>query len=305
MFGYVTPLKPELKIREYNQFQSYYCGVCLGIKNLYGELPRMTLNYDMTFLALLLDGLSSNEELNLKLKRCMAHPNKKKPILLNNKAINYAATMNVSLTYYKLLDDVYDDNSLKSKFLLNVIKHYKKKFPSSVTKINSLIEEKLKELSNLEKNKNFKFIDEICDPFSVIVGSILKEYPNKFKEDSEILRENLYKFGYSLGKWIYLMDALDDLKEDIEKNKFNPINYLYNKDNIPYEELLKEIKGRLEFSIFNLAYTCKEILNELPLERNKEILENIINLGMMDKYVKVTTNCNCKEKGRKLKNESI
>ena len=72
-----------------------------------------------------------------------------------------------------------------------------------------------------------------------------------------------------------------------------------------YEELLKEIKGRLEFSIFNLAYTCKEILNELPLERNKEILENIINLGMMDKYVKVTTNCNCKEKGRKLKNESI
>lgn len=305
MFGYVTPLKPELKIREYNQFQSYYCGVCLGIKKLYGELPRMTLNYDMTFLSLLIDGLSSDEELNLEMKRCMAHPNKKKPILLNNTAINYAATMNVSLTYYKLLDDVYDDNTLKSKFLLNVIKPYKKKFPSSIIEINSLIEEKLKDLSNLENNKNFNYIDEICDPFSVIVGVILEKYPHNFKEDSKELREKLYKFGYSLGKWIYLMDALDDLEEDMKDNKFNPINFLYNKDNLPYEKFLGEIKGRMEFSIFNLAYTCKEILNELPLERNREILENIIDLGMMDKYVNITNNCNCKKKGRKHKHESI
>ena len=139
MFGYVTPLKPELKIREYNQFKSYYCGVCFGIKNLYGNIPRISLNYDMTFLALLLDGLM-DEKLDLKLKRCMAHPTKKKPILLNNTALNYAATMNVALVYYKFLDDVYDDNSLKSKISLNLMQPYHKKFPSSIKKSVTLLE---------------------------------------------------------------------------------------------------------------------------------------------------------------------
>lgn len=303
MFGYVTPLKPELKIREYNQFKSYYCGVCFAIKNLYGNIPRMTLNYDMTFLALLLDGLIK-EDLNIELKRCIAHPDKKKPVILNNTAINYAASMNVSLVYYKLLDDINDDNSLKSKFSLLFMKPYHKSFPDSIVKINSVIEKNLNKLSSLEKTKNFKFIDEICDPFSIIVGTILKEFPYELKNDSKELREQLYLFGYSLGKWIYLMDALDDLEEDMKNNKFNPINFLYNKDNLPYKEFLDNIKQRLEFSIFNCAYTCKEILDSLPLNRNKEILENIINLGMMDKYIKVTNKCRNKKKGSE-KYESI
>lgn len=303
MFGYVTPLKPELKIREYNQFKSYYCGVCFAIKNLYGNIPRMTLNYDMTFLALLLDGLIK-EDLNIELKRCIAHPDKKKPVILNNTAINYAASMNVSLVYYKLLDDINDDNSLKSKFLLLFMKPYHKSFPDSIVKINSVIEKNLNKLSSLEKTKDFKFIDEICDPFSIIVGTILKEFPYELKNDSKELREQLYLFGYSLGKWIYLMDALDDLEEDMKNNKFNPINFLYNKDNLPYKEFLDNIKQRLEFSIFNCAYTCKEILDSLPLNRNKEILENIINLGMMDKYIKVTNKCRNKKKGSE-KYESI
>ncbi|MDY6013022.1 DUF5685 family protein [Clostridium sp.] len=303
MFGYVTPLKPELKIREYNQFKSYYCGVCFAIKNLYGNIPRMTLNYDMTFLALLLDGLIK-EDLNIELKRCIAHPDKKKPVILNNTAINYAASMNVSLVYYKLLDDINDDNSLKSKFSLLFMKPYHKSFPDSIVKINSVIEKNLNKLSSLEKTKDFKFIDEICDPFSIIVGTILKEFPYELKNDSKELREQLYLFGYSLGKWIYLMDALDDLEEDMKNNKFNPINFLYNKDNLPYKEFLDNIKQRLEFSIFNCAYTCKEILDSLPLNRNKEILENIINLGMMDKYIKVTNKCRNKKKGSE-KYESI
>lgn len=299
MFGYVTPLKPELKIREYNQFKSYYCGVCFAIKELYGNLPRVTLNYDMTFLALLLDGLIK-EDLNIELKRCMAHPAKKKPVLLNNTAINYAASMNVSLVYYKLLDDVNDDNSLKSKFSLTCMKPYYKNFPSSIVNINSVIEDNLKELTRLENTKDFKYIDEICDPFSIIVGVILEKFPYEFKDDSKELRLELYRFGYSLGKWIYLMDALDDLEEDMKDTKFNPINFLYNKANLPYEEFLEGIKQRLEFSIFSCAYTCKEILDKLPLNRNKEILENIINLGMMDKYINTTNKCKCKKKGSEL-----
>lgn len=300
MFGYVTPLKPELKIREFNQFRSYYCGVCFHIKKYFGNIPRITLNYDMTFLALLLDGLNP-KELEVKMKKCIVHPIKEKPIVLNNEALFYAASMNVSLFYYKLLDDIEDDNNVKSKIEAFFLSPYKKKFKNEILHINDIIKENLNLLTKFEKEKNFSSIDEICDPFSKIVGEILSKYPYSINKDSDELRSNLYNFGYSLGKWIYLIDALDDLEEDIKNNKFNPINFLYNKDNLPYKEFLENIEKRLEFSIFNCAYTCKEILEILPLTRNKEILENIINLGMMDKYMKITNKCDCtKKKGREI-----
>ena len=302
MFGYVTPLKPELKIREYESFKSYYCGVCMHIKDGFGNIPRMSLNYDMTFLGLLLDGLHK-EERSFKIQRCIAHPLKKKPMIVNNKALAYAAAMNVSLVYYKLLDDVADDKSIKSKVSSMILSSYKSKFNRNVTMINDIIEENLKKLSYLEVEKKFSSIDEIAHPFSEIVGKILNLYPEKFEGDSEEVRGNLYELGYSLGKWIYLIDALDDLKEDMEKNKFNPIDYLYNTDSKTYEELMEEIRDRMEFTIFNCGYTCKNALENLPIKRNKEILENIISLGMMDKYTKITTECECNKGSGK--NESI
>ena len=126
MFGYVTPLKPELKIREYEMFKSYYCGVCMHIKEYFGNIPRLTLNYDMAFLGVLLDALH-NESPSINFKRCIAHPLNKKPMILNNKALEYAAAMNVSLVYYKFIDDVNDDKDIKSKMKILVLEPYKKK----------------------------------------------------------------------------------------------------------------------------------------------------------------------------------
>ena len=153
--------------------------------------------------------------------------------------------------------------------------------------INDIIKENLDILSRMEEEKKFTSIDEICDPFSIIVARIMELYPETIINDSMETRQMLYDFGYSLGKWIYLIDALDDLMEDMEKGKFNPINFLYNTDNLPFEEFFKTIKERMEFSIINCACTCRDILELLPLNKNAEILENIINLGMMDKYTKV------------------
>lgn len=307
MFGYVTPLKSELKIREFNLFRSYYCGLCFSIKKNFGNIPRMALNYDMTFLGILLDGLS-DKKLTMAPKRCVAHPSKKKAVILENNALYYAAEMNVSLAYYKLVDDVNDDGDLKSKALAGILSPYKKKFSKEIDNINNIIEENLKKLSQLEENLEFSSIDEICDPFSTIVGKILELYPYEIVDDSQKTRDNLYNLGYTLGKWIYLVDALDDLKEDMKDKKFNPINYLFNEDSLEYEDFIKEIKDRIEFSILNCACSCKNYLDELELNRNREILENIINLGMMDKYLNVINNCNCNcknNKGSEDLNESI
>ena len=150
----------------------------------------------------------------------------------------------------------------------------------------------LNELSTLENSKSFSSLDEICDPFSKLVGTVFKNYPYELTDDSDTLRDTLYTLGYSIGKWIYLIDALDDLKKDLEDKKFNPINFLYNKDNMIYEEFIESIKPRIEFTILNCGYSIKDNLMTLNLNRNKDILYNIVELGLMDKYIKVINHPN-------------
>ncbi|WP_252225393.1 DUF5685 family protein [Clostridium sp. ZBS2] len=292
MFGYVTPLKNELKVKDFNIFKSYYCGLCHEIKKNFGNIPRITLNYDMTFLAILFDSLNDNS-ININEFRCLFHPVYKRTILFDNKSLSYASFMNISLNYYKLLDDSEDDCSLKSKLEAFFLLQYKNKFPKSISSINTKIKTNLNTLSSLEKNKNFNSIDEICDPFSTLVGHIFKDYPYTLKDDSYNLRNTLYTLGYSLGKWIYLIDALDDLKDDMNKNKFNPINFLYNENNFTYTELIKIIKPKIEFLILSCACCCKDNLSKLTLYKNEDILKNTLELGLIHKYSLVIQDLDC------------
>lgn len=295
MFGYVTPLKDELKVRQYNDFRSYYCGLCQHIKEHYGQLPRLALNYDMTTLALLLDGLSPNKTY-MKDQFCLTHPLKKKPMIINNEALTYAAAMNVALVYYKLLDDVQDDHSLKSKGLSKTLKPYTYKFPKEVDSVLKMTQKNLHKLYKLEISRDFSSLDEISDPFALIVAEILRMYPYELHQDTGSIREELYQFGYALGKWIYIIDALDDLKKDMENNQFNPLIHLYHQPDMTYEELVTIVHEPVSFTLLNCGFVCKSLLKQLPLVRNKVLLNNIVVLGMMDQYTKVTSACKCKKK---------
>ena len=286
MFGYVTPLKGELKVKDYERFKCYYCGLCVHIKNNFGNIPRMVLNYDMTFLGVLLDGISS-DDVAVSKHICLLHPTQKKIIISNNKALSYAAAMNISLAYYKFIDNINDDKNLSDRIKSFVLSPYKKKFSKEIQHINDKISHCLCELSLLEDNKNFTSIDEICHPFSDLVGIILKDYPYVLNNDCDELRSCLYNLGYSLGKWIYLIDALDDLEDDMKKNKFNPINYLYNSDNLSYNSLIDLIKPRIEFTILNCGYVILDNFKNINFIRNKDIIQNTIELGLMDKYLKI------------------
>lgn len=280
MFGYVLPCKMELKIKDYEKFKAYYCGVCMSIKNQFGQLPRSFLNYDMTFLAILMDSFTL-EHRDSVINKCIVHPFKKKAKFINNKCINYAAFCNVSLAYYKLIDDVNDDNNFKSKAFSKVLKLYMKN-DNSFSKLEDKIQLNLKELSNLEANCENIFLDQICDPFAKLTGEILSFY-----YASEPFAENLYWLGYNLGKWIYLIDAWDDLDKDMEQNKFNPLNVILNKENLTFKELESLIKDRIEDLLTICASNCYDALKSLPLKRNEDLLENILQFGLLEKMDKV------------------
>ena len=188
----------------------------------------------------------------------------------------------MALIYYKLLDDYLDNNSLKSLALVKSLTPYYKKISNN--NLDNIIKDNLNKLHSLERSGNFSSLDEISHPFSHIVGEVLKECPFKLKDAGKEARNNLYLFGYYFGKWIYLIDAFDDLKEDMEGGKFNPISKVYNKKNYSYEELLDIVREKVDLILMTLASSCSEKLNDLPLVKNKEIIENVINLGLMDKY---------------------
>lgn len=281
MFGYVTPCKMELKIKDFEKFKSYYCGLCISLKENYGNLPRLTLNYDMTFLALLLDSLEESKNKFIK-SSCISHPFKKRIMIVNNNCLNYAAFNNFVLAYYKLLDDYYDDKSIKSKISSIILNPYFKKISKDLKPNINYINSKLKELSSIEKNFEGKCIDQICEPFSALTAFILSSY----KEDAPY-KEDLYYLGYNLGKWIYLIDALDDLEKDIKNNKFNPINVSFNKYNLSFEKLYSSIEDRIDFLLVTCAQQCLYYLNRLPLKKNIDILYNILQYGLMEKMDKV------------------
>lgn len=279
MFGYVTPCKMELKIKDFEKFKAYYCGLCKSIKKNYGNLPRMALNYDMTFLAVLLDSLQ-DKRCEFEKQSCIVHPSGKKVVIVNNDALDYAAFCNVALAYYKLLDDVWDDKSIKSKVYSSILKKYINKAPGHLSLTLYKIEEKLKELYLLEKNAKGKSIDELSNPFAELTAIILSNYNETYKNP-------LYWLGYNLGKWIYIIDAFDDLEKDMKKSKFNAINAVFNTNSLSYNDFYNNIIERIDFLLVSCAANCYGSLDGIAFKKNEDILKNILQFGLMEKMDKV------------------
>ncbi|GAA0179646.1 DUF5685 family protein [Clostridium sediminicola] len=277
MFGYVTPCKMELKIKDYEKFKAYYCGLCISIKNQFGEIPRLALNYDMTFLAILLDSLSNEKNKYIK-NRCIAHPVKQRVKVIDSTAIDYAAFCNVALFYYKLLDDFNDDKSLKAKMKSSFLYKYLKNLNCSRSEQLAFIEKRLKELDSLEKKSASKLLDELSHPFADLTAYIISNYI----EDIE-LKFDLYWLGYNLGKWIYIIDAFDDLEEDMKEGKFNAIEASMNHSKLPFEQFKDNIENRIDLLLCDCARNCYENLNKLQIEKNKLLLENILLFGLPEK----------------------
>lgn len=277
MFGYVMPYKLELKIKDYEMFKAYYCGLCISIKENFSNLCRLSLNYDMTFLGLLLDSLSEDKN-SYEASTCIAHPFKKKPKVINNKALNYAAFCNVALVYYKLLDDYNDDKAINKKLLSMYLKKYIEKENLDLKPLLQNMEENISKLTELENSSEYVSIDELSHSFADLTGFLISFYYN-----GKEFQQDLYTLGYNLGRWIYIIDAYDDLEDDLKKKKFNAINKAFNTEGLAFEELIEAQRDRIEFNLMMSASTTVDALNNLPLIKNGDLLFNILQFGLMNK----------------------
>ena len=266
MFGYVRINKMDLTFREYDYYKGYYCGLCKYLKENHGEISRLSLNYDITFLIVILTAIYKVKS-TITEERCIANPLKKKMRIVNE-ITEYAASMNILLSYYKLEDNLYDDNGIKDRLAYGIYKGKLKKAYDKYPEKAEYIRKQLSDLRKLENEKS-KSIDRVSNTFGNLMGEIFV-----FKNDE--YEQNLRNIGFNLGKYIYILDAYEDLEEDYEKGRYNPfIDYIDKKD-----ELKKKVDRLISMSLGIVARN----IESLNLEFNKSIIDNIIYSGVYLRY---------------------
>lgn len=261
MFGYVKVNRPELKIREYARYKGFYCGLCTSLGKRHGALGRMTLTYDMTFLVLLLSSLYEPETREEK-KRCFLHPAGKQYVL-RNEVTDYAADMNVLLAQGHMEDDWTDERKLTGLFGAGIFRGKKKKIAARYPRQAQVIEASLLELSEREREE-CRNLDAVAGPFGNLMAELFAWQEDAF---GRILRP----FGFYLGKYIYILDAYNDLPEDLKKGCYNPFTYEWQK-----EGFHDRVQGILENTL-RMAVTEFE---KLPCQQDLPILRNILYEGI-------------------------
>ncbi len=266
MFGYITINKMELKFKEYYSYKGYYCGLCKCLKTKYGNKSRLTLNYDMTFLILLLSSLYEPEN-NISNERCIVHPSQKQ-LIIQNDITEYAASLNVILSYYNMVDNWNDDKDYKSLLASKMLQGEFVKSSSELLRKSDIIKERLDNISRLEK-ENTKEIDAVSNEF----GHLMEEM---FLYRKDHWEQSLRKIGFYLGKYIYFFDAYEDMKSDKKNESYNPFN------NLDIENKEEYAKNLL---MLNLSMLSEEI-EKLPLVQDKGVIDNIIYSGILNKLDK-------------------
>lgn len=282
MLGYVTTEKQELKMREYEIYRGYYCGVCKSIGRRYGQIPRLALSYDAAFLAMVLAGLSSEPDMVSK-EHCIIHPIKKNTAIRND-AIDYAADVMLILTWYKLQDDVNDEKKTSAKAALVLMKPIYKKLLASRGPLCDEVGGYLREMGRLEKAKCAN-LDQVSETFAKILEAVLLAGPGADDPDTQRI---LGRLGYHLGKWIYLMDAWDDLEDNIKTGAYNPLIYRHEYTAAESPEAFRDrIRSTCEWHLLVCCGEMGKAMDLLDIQKNNGIIENIVYLGLLRRTEKV------------------
>ncbi len=265
MFGYVMVNKPELKIKDFDRYRSYYCGLCEALKRRHGLIGRAMLNYDMTFLVMVLSDLYDVED-EETCCRCIMHP-VHKHCQRYNEISDYCADMCVLLSYHKCVDDWNDEKKVNRWILSKLLKRRCKKIEEEYPEKADFIQKRLNMLSIVENAKTTP-IDKVAKLFGEIMAEV-------FVYQDDFWKEDLYKLGFFLGKYIYLLDAYEDLEKDMKTGDYNPFKEISTHEN--YEEQVLQL-------MMLMVGECTDAFERLPLVENVEILRNILYSGVWVRY---------------------
>ena len=276
MFGYVRAHNAELKVKEYEAYRGVYCGLCRSMGKCTGQCSRMTLSYDFAFLALLRICFTG-ERVEFEQRRCIAHPLKKRSMMKRSDTLEYCARAAAILNYHKIKDDLSDEKGFKRLRAVAALPFVagarKKALRAGLTELDKSIHAKLCELSELEAQRLAS-----VDAPATIFGDILSLICSYGLDgaDARIAAQ----IGRSVGKWIYSVDALDDMQSDAKRGRYNPFLLLYGGQTLSKEQLAG-VADALRAALASEAETALDLV-ECDNRIIKNIVDNIMFLGLPD-----------------------
>lgn len=272
MFGYVIPDKPNMLVKDLAEYRAYYCGLCKAIGKNYSEKARFFTNYDCTFLAAFLHNMHLMTP-NMKDETCILNPIKKKTICLSDDVFDAVAGVSVLLGYYKIMDDVADEGGAKSRLLAVAVRRDYKKAKRLFPKEDKIIADGYQKLFEIEKDGT-KSIDETADAFASMLCDLVSDMSGKNCNSA------VGRLAYFLGKWIYLMDAVDDVFEDKQKKRFNPLIATLGDDFSSKKDFLNKFNEDLSLLLYNCYNQMVAAYNNVEVKVAEGVLSNVVYLGI-------------------------
>lgn len=275
MFGYILPSLESLDEEEKLRYHAVYCGVCRSIRARYGQRCRLAVSYDMTFLALVLGSLYEPKERSAQ-KRCPIHPIQPQEIA-QSEFTDYAADLSVAMAYHKCLDDWCDDRSAKAKAASATLVVPYRKAKKRIPRACAAIEQAMGDIHAIEDSSLSKGAtshsangieqnpDAAANRFGMLLGDLFA-----YKDD--FWATDLRRFGARLGKFVYVMDAVMDLRQDRETGSYNPF--------ASSSRVREEFREDLEL----LAAATADAFERLPLERDVHVLRSVLYSGVWQRY---------------------
>lgn len=277
MFGYIKTCKPEMKVREYETYRGVYCSLCRELGRRFGLLARFTLNYDYTFLALLKMAVS-DEASHFEKKRCAFNPTVKCNMCTHGGSeLDFAANTAMIMLYYKIKDNLHDyplHKKLPMALCYPFVSLAHKKVGARFPEVEAAVSEYIREQAVIESSDNI-FLDAAAQPTANVLAFIFST-----NCENETQRRILHRLGYCIGRWIYFMDAVDDLEEDLKNKSFNPFLASDENKELTIEERLGAIRAYAEGVLNLTAGEAAKAFELLTTYKFREILNNIIYLGM-------------------------
>ncbi|MBE5811429.1 MAG: hypothetical protein E7318_10920 [Clostridiales bacterium] len=258
MFGYVRPNLADMSQEAQARYRAHYCGLCHTIGDRHGQAARMTLTFDLAYLTIFLGSLYEPEEVSGE-GRCVPHP-VKKHAWVRSRVTDYAADMTIALTYHKLMDDWQDDRNIAAKGASAVLKKAYIRVKADWPRQCKTIERTLANLSQVEKRRDLS-----PDAAARCFGELMAEL---FVMQEDYWSGALRAFGYSLGRYIYLLDAACDADKDAKKGSYNPVLLMEKKP--------EDMRDTLEMVLGDASAAFEK----LPLIQDEEILRNILYSGV-------------------------
>lgn len=215
VFGFVVADAGALSEEEKERYRAVYCGLCLALRDRYGQLSRACLTYDLTFFVLLCNSLHEPAETQ-GASHCMMHPTPAAPRPWARSAwTDYAADLSVALAYHKVLDDVADDGDLKARAAERLLAGAYERARACIPEQCAEIERAMAAIRAIEQGGAADDPDAAAHEFGRMLGRL-------FARDQGFWTAAMEELGCGLGRFIYLMDAAVDFADDTASGSYNP-----------------------------------------------------------------------------------